>query len=527
MFKLFIIFGLLVFTSVNSIYGKDKMDQYYNSSLGEKKVDNYHGPLDPSLKIESHFGETKLKDDVFIKHFGEDSIEDSFFDLSSFWSSEVMKMNSCPNFYLDQNIDYIRYLYRLVTISYLFESIKEQARLSYRLGFSGDVCSLDWNTIFSRCKPETGDMKKFIRRSQSRYLTSFDTRELNVLKRSEKDKWIKSELPKIMKGESLTSLRLQRYCRKGKCHSIKDVKEAMKNSCQKDRYYINTICSEKDSLYGVSWATEPTDLLTKSHVMRILNKNGFAKACLERYVTMQKGKEVLYPHLQMLFAPVFDQLVSSRAKNLEGELFLPGALKEFDDRGLEDFLFVQPKVIVKKEERKSQPKPVVKIAPKPKPKPKPVIVQKPKPEPKAKPRPLSTFEKTRKELVEKRLKSKKLDMGSFQKDFVFNKKMIKSLKGPVTNFQKRGSLNDMLAYDKLGSRFEPVTLLFLKFLIDQDMHSGLWNIVSVIGNDFYVINDIENKSQAVAVRLKNDETTNNEWQITLIREDQIKKKGAK
>jgi len=513
-------------------YGKTKMGHYYNSSfLGEKSFDHYHGPLDPELKTNSHHGETKFKDDIFIDRFAEDSIEDSFFSLNKFWSSEVMNMNSCPNFYLDQNIDYIRYLYRLITISYLFESLKEQASLSHQLDFSDSVCSLDWNSIFKKCSPKSVDMKRFLRRSKSRYLMSFDLSRVDIFKAGERRGWSKEVLPKLLRSDkSLIGQRLRRYCKNNECLNVKNLKTVLKNSCRDDKKHIQMICSENDSLFGLSWAKTATKLLASSHVMRVLNKNGFAESCLERYTKMQREKEVNYSHLKSLFDPLYQKFLGSKDYVAEGELFLPGALKEFDDRGLKDFLFVKPKVIAKK----PIAKPIIKKAPTPKAKPKPVVKVVPKPKPVKvivpKPKPLSTFELARKKLVDNKLKKVSLNMKLFKKDFIFNGKMIKALEAPLSDFQTREALKDMLTYDKLGSQYQPVRLLFLKFLIDQDKHVGLWNILSVLGSDFYVVNDIEKKDSPVAIRLKNDDSTDDMWQVILLDKSEIKlskKKGAK
>ena len=85
----------------------------------------------------------------------------------------------------------------------------------------------------------------------------------------------------------------------------------------------------------------------------------------------------------------------------------------------------------------------------------------------------------------------------------------------------------MLMFDKLGSRHRPVRLMFLKFLIDQEKHSGLWNVKSVLGSEFYVVNDIDKVAGSVAVNLNNDTSTNNEWQLTLLSEKEYLKRAAK
>jgi hypothetical protein len=95
--------------------------------------------------------------------------------------------------------------------------------------------------------------------------------------------------------------------------------------------------------------------------------------------------------------------------------------------------------------------------------------------------------------------------------------MIVDISVPISKFQTRAALNDMKTYDNLGSINAPVGLIFLKYLIDTENHQGLFNITTVLGEKFYVVNDIEKKEKAVYIQLLNDSSTNNKWQITLIK----------
>jgi len=69
----------------------------------------------------------------------------------------------------------------------------------------------------------------------------------------------------------------------------------------------------------------------------------------------------------------------------------------------------------------------------------------------------------------------------------------------------------------LGAKEAPVGLVFLKFLIDTDNHQGLYNVVNVLGEKFYVNNDFESKTEPVLVELKNDKSTDNRWTFTLLK----------
>ncbi len=67
--------------------------------------------------------------------------------------------------------------------------------------------------------------------------------------------------------------------------------------------------------------------------------------------------------------------------------------------------------------------------------------------------------------------------------------------------------------DSLGSTRAPMSLTFIKYLIDYSLHQGLYNMIGVLGNEFYVFNDLEGKSRPVKIILDNNESTKFKWKI--------------
>ncbi len=205
---------------------------------------------------------------------------------------------------------------------------------------------------------------------------------------------------------------------------------------------------------------------------------------------------------------------------MQGELFLPGALKEFDDKGLSNFLFVAPKVTPKavaKVVAKPTPKPTPRPTPKPTPRPTPKPTPRPTPRPTPKPTPRpSQFELAYKKMLVSRKGIAKVNMKLMEKDFIFSRKMIRALHEPLKSYQTRDALEDMKTFDKLGTKTEPVSLYFLKYLIDKAQHQGLFNITSVLGSRFWLKNDIDKINRPVYVELRNDKTTGHKWQIIVL-----------
>ena len=83
----------------------------------------------------------------------------------------------------------------------------------------------------------------------------------------------------------------------------------------------------------------------------------------------------------------------------------------------------------------------------------------------------------------------------------------------------RDALMEMMNYDKLGTKDGPVPLMFIKFMIDMEEHHGLWNMISILGDKFYVSNEIDSfySPKAEFIQLMNNETTGNQWQIYILR----------
>ena len=111
-----------------------------------------------------------------------------------------------------------------------------------------------------------------------------------------------------------------------------------------------------------------------------------------------------------------------------------------------------------------------------------------------------------------------VNMDQFLFDYVFTLDQEKQFHSFVTKFSSQKSLKDMKKFDKLGGKQAPLPLKFIKFLIDKKIHKGLYNIVHIIGDRFYVLNDIDvPKDQVSYVKMDNSKETHFKWQLTIIR----------
>jgi hypothetical protein len=75
----------------------------------------------------------------------------------------------------------------------------------------------------------------------------------------------------------------------------------------------------------------------------------------------------------------------------------------------------------------------------------------------------------------------------------------------------------------------PVPLVFIKYLIDTNNHKGLYNLLNVVGDRFYVKNDID-RSLSLSVnyiQLRNDLSTGQKWVIDIINDLHLNKNKKK
>jgi hypothetical protein len=502
---------------------KELTNYYHDVFLGEKRTDNYSGPLDPRSVYSDKVGTLILLDDLFKEQYINQQIQEEAFGLHRYWFSEVVEKSTCPDITLGENLDYIRYLYRLVTMSYLFEGLKLSNKLAVELG-DKKICAISYKEIFGSCSPQSADMKKFHTRVYGKFVNEIDKLKYQTFSKSD----IQSFLAEFYASSSLSTdpvySRFHDWCisNKKNCRSLSlaEIKTGLGNFCENDKQVIQQICSEKDSFYGLSLIEKPSDLIKTSNAFNLINQSGMGEECLRRYSKIFASKETSYPQLIKQYPLLYSHLVKNNSRYIQGELFLPGALKEFDMKGLSDFLSalkppkVEPVIVQIKRKPKPKPAPVVVVAPKPV-ETAPAVAIAPPPEP-AKPK-VSEFERAAFAIKSGDVDGIRLDMDIFRDDFEFSSEMIVELSAPIKKFQTRSALLDMKAYDLLGTLQTPVGLVFLKFLIDTENHQGLYNIVTVLGDKFYVVNDLEKKKEAQYMELRNDSTTGNRWTITLLK----------
>lgn len=505
----FMIILLLLLISPLQAKKVNLQQNFYNQIyLGERPDPTYAGPLDALYRWDKPGVEISWADDNFDATIL-NSINPSFFKLKQFLKNDLPAGLYCPNKDLSPSLDYIRYVYRLLAISYYYEAIKS-INIFLARSKSNYSCSVAYQNIFAKCSATSVDMQLFLKRAENLLVSSKEKIALKAASSiNDVSAWSKQD--KLKSG--IISI-LSEFNQKS------EVLLGLQQNCELFKKNILNLCSEKDDYYGISSQMKVTEILVNSNVANIINQAGESNACLPQYVNITKYKEYVDREFNVIFDAIYRQLLVDKTVYIEGELFLAGALKEFDDLGLNDFLFAKKTSRPATNIIKAKKTPV-NLVWRPSEYPAPVKKNKQKIVIKGvvkvpKKKKVTAFMKA--VGVQKKYNSSKalVNMQEMKKDFIFTDSMKKILENSLYDFQSQKILKEMKTYDQFGSKNAPMRLIFLKFMIDFKKHQGLYNVINILGSNFYVINDIEKKKDATFILLEFDKKKSR-WQISITR----------
>ena len=141
------------------------------SLLGEKEERVYKGPSLDDYPYPSNI-ERPGKGDFFLdgfyrNNFTFQSISHEVLALRTFWRHDFLVNSSCPLAVFKKNAAYLRYLFRLVSISYLYESLKVHYGYGKKLRNKIKSCEISPKIVFGACGPESNEMNGFVGRMQN------------------------------------------------------------------------------------------------------------------------------------------------------------------------------------------------------------------------------------------------------------------------------------------------------------------------------------------------------------------------
>jgi hypothetical protein len=497
---------------MNTSYGSE-------ADHGESNFEHYYGPTDPQLKINLYNNNLIFKEQYDEEFYLNSKVQNELFYLENFLDVELSIGLYCPEVEFVKTEKYYAYLVRLLTISYLFEAIREYEFSATQLG-GAEKCRMNWGKQFSMCRPKSNDMKVFLKNSKFILKTLEDVIvPFEISTTSKKKEWIKNL--KAGKFEYLSQYRVSQTCLNQSCPqvSLSNVNQSMNQICEEELSLFQSICSEEDNVFGGSYISQIFPLLARSSALRALHIKQYEKGCLKRYIEMNRKRERQYLPLKNIYSFFYSKFLDKGTQFERGRFFAVGALKEFQDKGLGSIFKEEVKKIKiaskKINTNRAEPKFEVITLPKFEKKKiiKPVVVKKKVVKEKIK---KSTF------LIASIFRKKfdldkvEVDMEKLKYDYVFTLEQERSFKPVVERFSSQKSLKDMYTFDKLGTSKAPIPLKFVKFLIDKEMHQGLFNIIQVLGDTFHVKNDIDKNIKTLEqITITNDQTTNFKWTIVI------------
>lgn len=505
---LVLIFSLGLYAKVDRIHSE--------SYLGEKKLESYSERYQPIIFHDIYQGKVTFQDEIYFQNFFQNYLFQKEQDYTFFLSSELKGGLVCTNESLSEYFDDIRFSYRLITLSYLLESQWHMKMVSDHFRLKNG-CDFDLKSWVNTCVPKSKEMKTFVSRLKQ-FLPRYDE---NLPSDYKKNDWWQEF--KNHKFKSYSHYRLESECREN-CKEEK-LHTSFNNICETDKQIMSLICSEQDEIYGLSSNRDAYYLIGLSNIINTFNKKGEALGCLRRFSEIMAHKEVRYDVLKQLF-PSLQTFLRQKYQErfLQGRVFFYGSGKEFEDKGLFDLYVKEQPLKIEKglDSSTNVPKPsVVTIADKSIIKVKAPEVQTIKAEP---------FKEIRKPIKSAFLQASELrlaedldrvevDMLNLKYDYVFSLNMINTLSERLKTFMTRDALVEMMNYDKLGTKSGPVPLIFLKYMIDLQEHHGLWNMISVLGDKFYVSNEIDAAFNPGIqfVHLVNNQSSGNQWQLFILK----------
>ena len=516
--KLFLIlFPMTVMASVHN-------PGYY----GEKDFDYFYATKPLIFNSDPYYGNIIFEENELYKSYIHELLSPTLFEYENFFNNHLKNSLSCPNVEMSNMYNYLRFTNRVIALSYIYESLRLQNETAQKLGIK-NKCQFDWQKILDQCQTKSQDMLIFVKSAKHivKDVSTFTVDVSHSIKAYIKD-WERQYQNKTYKD--ISHYRIDKTCKKEPCNNRLDYKTAMdlmQQGCEDDTKLFVNICSEEDNLYGMSTIQEVYPLLTTSDILTYYNDKGHASGCLRRFTKQSKNREIENDVLKTIFPIVFQQLAKDKERFSQGDLFAAGSLKQFVEKGLSE-IYREKKKIAKKVKIKKEKKVIYELPEDDKVEFIDRIVKK-------------RIKKKKKKIVKKKKKKKEVkksnflmavelqqqmdmdevnvDMLKFKYDFLFSIELKKMLDENLEVYTTRKGLSQMKKFDNLGSAEGPMPLMFLKYLIETDKHQSLYNILGIIGDRFYVNNDIDRlaNTEFDYIELKNDETTDYQWQINVLR----------
>lgn len=483
---------------------------------GQQLTPDYSGAQDQRIQEQLHQGGFRFLDDYRNSFYEASLFQNELFYTQEFLQRELLVNSQCNENRYKEKSGYIKYLFRLITFSYLYESLLDHRALLAEIDFEQAKECPTLEKITKNCSPKTPLMQDFLDKLA---VYEFDKKvaALSLSGWASDYKKTKTQRPSHLSF-------LTRNTPAKKLQDKKFVTKTLLHSCNENAKFLTLICNEKDNFEGMSYINIPYHLLRSSHAMNVLTDVGLSSDCLKTYSQMSQGKENPSALLKTLFPLTLNYLEQNSPSTKQGRLFFLGSLQEYEKKGL---------ILVKKKQKQPMKKPMMpaktplkeisKIKT-----PKRVEAQKitkkklpPKTLPKAvkkERKRFSAFQLASETRLKLNLSEVIVDMDQFRFDYIFSNQIKEKIRALVNTFIGRKALEEMKRYDKLGTQKAPMSLVVMKYLIDTKQHHPLFNIQAVLGNEFYIKNDIDKNISKPLQFIRLSSLLDGSWQLYVLAE---------
>ena len=487
--------------------------------LGEKNFTHYIGPTYPILKIDFYKKSLSFDDKDYHSNYMNQKVQNEIFHLNDFFSGEFSQGLSCPDYQYFSLKEDIHFYIRLITLSYLNQALNEYAYNLKRLG-ANQVCFSNPKKLIQQCSAKSPMMKNFVNNALKIAKNKTQYIPYEQGKKSSVSSWIEQvnlEFPKYL-SQSL----IKENCRGSECETSLGVIKNLQGICNEQKKLFLRVCSETDQNFGLSYISELFFSLTSIPTF-LSQQNSYFEGCLKRFIESNASKEYKTNSLKQVFKYKIDE--NMKKGSLHGDFFRIGELSEIHKKGLREIFKASSKKNLSKKTLIAidQPKPVFEKIELPTytKKPPKKIVKKKKQRIMTKP-----IEKVSAFYIAAKFRQKfdanqvKVDMKKFKYDYTFDLEYLRTFGATINKFSSLKALKDMKRYDNLGTKSAPIPLKFLKYLIENEKHQNLFNIIQILGDEFFVENNIDKQvSKLEKVSIENSQSTGNLWQIIILKAD--------
>ena len=153
---------ITIFFLIQSTGTTASLDEMYNAAMtGEKKSENYDGPFFPQSQFNEFSGLLIKSDESWKENYFRELIFPTIYRELKDFDEDGLLVYKCPDSLLKKEYKYIRYLYRLVFFSYLYELHTSYEKFLRKENSQGNCRIPSWKNFISSCIPQSKNMKTY------------------------------------------------------------------------------------------------------------------------------------------------------------------------------------------------------------------------------------------------------------------------------------------------------------------------------------------------------------------------------